>query len=55
MINDSNISTFHETGILTMGFLGGTLIPVIQGKLADIFSVGFSFITAIVAYVIVLM
>jgi len=48
-------NTAKASGILTMGFLGGTVIPVIQGKLADIFTVGFSFITAIVAYVIVLM
>ncbi len=47
--------TAKASGILTMGFLGGTVIPVIQGKLADIFTVGFSFIIPIVAYGIVLM
>ena len=47
--------TAKASGILTMGFLGGTVIPLVQGKLADLFSVGFSFITAIVAYAIVIM
>ena len=48
-------NTARASGILTMGFLGGTVIPVIQGKLADIFTIAFSFIIAIVAYVIVIM
>jgi MFS transporter, FHS family, L-fucose permease len=47
--------TAKASGILTMGFLGGTVIPLVQGKLADLFSVGFSFITAIMAYAIVIL
>jgi FHS family L-fucose permease-like MFS transporter len=47
--------TAKASGILTMGFLGGTVIPLVQGKLADLFSVGFSFITAIVAYAVVIL
>jgi fucose permease len=33
-----------------MGFLGAAVIPVLQGKLADTFSLPFSFLIAIVPY-----
>lgn len=47
--------TAKASGILTMGFLGGTVIPLIQGRLADFYSVRISFSIAIVSYVIVFM
>lgn len=46
--------TSKASGILTMGFLGGSVIPVLQGKLGDLYSVSFSFIIDVVAYLAVL-
>ena len=46
--------TGQASGLLTMGFLGGALLPVLQGKLADSTSLSFSFIIAVVPYLFAL-
>jgi FHS family L-fucose permease-like MFS transporter len=42
--------TAEVSGILTMGFLGGAILPVVQGKLADEFGLASSFIMGILPY-----
>ncbi len=46
--------TGNASGLLTMGFLGSALLPLMQGKLADKTSLSFSFIIAIVPYLFAL-
>jgi FHS family L-fucose permease-like MFS transporter len=38
------------SGFLTMGFLGAAVIPVLQGKLADLIGLKYSFLIGIAAY-----
>ena len=47
--------TAKASGILTMGFLGATVIPFLQGRLADIFTIRFSFVIAVGGYILVLL
>ncbi|MFH0758640.1 MAG: MFS transporter [Bacteroidota bacterium] len=42
------------SGLLTMGFLGSALLPVLQGKIADCLGLKFSFIISFITYVYVL-
>ena len=42
------------SGLLTMGFLGAGVLPVIQGKLADLIGLKYSFVIGIVCYAYVL-
>jgi FHS family L-fucose permease-like MFS transporter len=44
----------QASGLLTMGFLGSALLPLIQGKLADKTSLSFSFIIAVIPYLFAL-
>jgi FHS family L-fucose permease-like MFS transporter len=48
-------NTSKASGLLTMGFLGSTVIPVIQGQLADHYSLQKSFSLPIIAYLLVIM
>jgi FHS family L-fucose permease-like MFS transporter len=43
-------ATAKASGLLTMGFLGAAIIPVGQGKLADVFGLHLSFGIAIIPY-----
>ncbi|MHA4806871.1 MFS transporter [Flavitalea flava] len=47
-------NTGIASGLLTMGFLGGALLPVLQGKLADITSLQFSFLLGFLPYIFAL-
>jgi MFS transporter, FHS family, L-fucose permease len=47
-------NTAIASGLLTMGFLGSALLPVLQGKLADRFGLKFSFVISLLAYSYVL-
>ena len=42
------------SGLLTMGFLGAALLPVLQGKIADWLGLKYSFIISILSYLYVL-
>jgi FHS family L-fucose permease-like MFS transporter len=42
------------SGLLTMGFLGAGVLPVIQGKLADLIGLKYSFLIGIICYLYVL-
>jgi FHS family L-fucose permease-like MFS transporter len=42
------------SGMLTMGFLGAAIMPVFQGKLADMAGLKISFIVGIAAYIYIL-
>lgn len=55
-IEKMGVYTGQVSGLLTMGFLGCALIPVLQGRLADIPAVGLqkSFIIGILPYLLVL-
>lgn len=46
--------TALASGLLTMGFLGAAIMPVIQGKMADWLGLKYSFIISIVTYIYVL-
>jgi MFS transporter, FHS family, L-fucose permease len=46
--------TGQASGLLTMGFLGAAIIPILQGKLADTLSLQLSFMIAIFPYVFAL-
>jgi MFS transporter, FHS family, L-fucose permease len=43
-------NTAMASGLLTMGFLGAALLPVLQGKMADWLGLKYSFIVSIVTY-----
>ncbi len=43
-------NTAMASGLLTMGFLGAALLPVIQGKMADWLGLKYSFIVSIATY-----
>ncbi|MBA2249324.1 MAG: hypothetical protein H0W12_03935, partial [Chitinophagaceae bacterium] len=45
--------TGQASGILNMGFLGSALLPVLQGKFADLFSLPLSYSIAILPYAFV--
>jgi FHS family L-fucose permease-like MFS transporter len=47
-------NTAIASGLLTMGFLGSALLPVLQGKMADLFGLKLSFIICLLAYSYVL-
>jgi MFS transporter, FHS family, L-fucose permease len=47
-------NTAMASGLLTMGFLGAALLPVLQGKMADWLGLKYSFIVSIATYVYVL-
>jgi len=47
-------NTAVASGLLTMGFLGAALLPVLQGKMADWFGLKYSFIISIITYTYVL-
>ena len=46
--------TAKASGLLTMGMLGAAIIPVVQGKLADLWGLQFSFVLALLPYLYVL-
>ena len=54
-IEGLGVDTAKASGILTMGFLGGTVIPFLQGRLADMFTIRFSFVIAVGGYLLVLL
>jgi FHS family L-fucose permease-like MFS transporter len=43
-------NTAMASGLLTMGFLGAALLPVLQGKMADWLGLKYSFIVSIATY-----
>ncbi len=43
-------NTAMASGLLTMGFLGAALLPVLQGKIADWLGLNYSFIISIATY-----
>jgi FHS family L-fucose permease-like MFS transporter len=47
-------NTGMASGLLTMGFLGAAILPVLQGKLADWIGLKYSFLISIVTYSYVL-
>ncbi len=47
-------ATAKASGLLTMGFLGAAIIPLVQGKLADVIGLHSSFAIAIIPYLYVL-
>jgi FHS family L-fucose permease-like MFS transporter len=47
-------NTAMASGLLTMGFLGAALLPVIQGKMADAIGLQWSFSITIISYLYVL-
>ena len=47
-------NTGMASGLLTMGFLGAAILPVLQGKLADWIGLKYSFMISIVTYSYVL-
>jgi len=47
-------NTALASGLLTMGFLGAAILPVLQGKLADWLGLKYSFLLSIVTYSYVL-
>jgi FHS family L-fucose permease-like MFS transporter len=47
-------NTGLASGLLTMGFLGAGLLPVLQGKIADLIGLRYSFIISILTYIYVL-
>jgi FHS family L-fucose permease-like MFS transporter len=47
-------NTAIASGLLTMGFLGAALLPVLQGKLADWIGLKYSFLICMVTYSYVL-
>jgi FHS family L-fucose permease-like MFS transporter len=47
-------NTGMASGLLTMGFLGAAILPVLQGKLADWIGLKYSFLISIVTYCYVL-
>jgi FHS family L-fucose permease-like MFS transporter len=47
-------NTAIASGLLTMGFLGSALLPVLQGKIADLFGLKLSFLISLLAYSYVL-
>ena len=47
-------STAIASGLLTMGFLGAAILPVLQGKLADWLGLKYSFLISIITYSYVL-
>lgn len=47
-------NTAIASGLLTMGFLGSALLPVLQGKMADLFGLKLSFMISLLAYSYVL-
>jgi FHS family L-fucose permease-like MFS transporter len=47
-------NTAMASGLLTMGFLGAALLPVLQGKMADWLGLKYSFIVSIATYSYVL-
>jgi len=49
-IEGSGSETGLASGLLTMGFLGAAVIPVLQGKLADLIGLKYSFIIGFAAY-----
>ena len=49
-IEGSGSETGLASGLLTMGFLGAAVIPVLQGKLADLIGLKYSFIIGLAAY-----
>ncbi|MFN8254323.1 MAG: MFS transporter [Bacteroidales bacterium] len=53
-IEGMGTETAKASGLLTMGFLGAAVIPVIQGKIADLVSLQISFSVAIITYSLVL-
>jgi len=46
--------TVMASGLLTMGFLGAALMPVIQGRIADWLGLRYSFILSIITYLYIL-
>jgi FHS family L-fucose permease-like MFS transporter len=48
-------ATARASGLLTMGMLGAAVIPLGQGKIADVWGLHISFILAVVPYVFVLL
>ncbi len=42
--------TGKVSGLLTMGFVGCAIIPVIQGKMADLFGLQHSYALGFIAY-----
>jgi len=46
--------TAVASGLLTMGFLGAAIMPVIQGKIADWLGLSYSFIISIITYIYIL-
>jgi len=46
--------TAKASGLLTMGFLGGALIPLLQGRIADLVNLRLSFTISIITYSLVL-
>jgi len=42
------------SGLLTMGFLGAAILPVIQGKMADWLGLKYSFILSFLTYLYIL-
>jgi MFS transporter, FHS family, L-fucose permease len=47
-------STAKASGLLTMGMLGAAIIPLAQGKIADLWSLQMSFALALIPYLFVL-
>ena len=47
-------NTAVASGLLTMGFLGAALLPVLQGKIADWIGLKYSFIISLTTYFYVL-
>jgi MFS transporter, FHS family, L-fucose permease len=47
-------NTAFASGFLTMGFLGAAILPVVQGKIADLLGLKYSFIVSILSYLYVL-
>ena len=53
-IEGLTVQAGDASGLLTMGFLGGAILPVIQGRLADVSGLKISFALGFIVYLFVL-